>query len=236
MKTIVSLLLVSIIFIFNACKDKDCTKDGSCPPQFYRFELGEAKSYLWALPGSYWIYKNTKTGDLDTQVCISLFVDTITVKGKQDFSRFKTVTYDKLYRTIHSSFNDWNYVDVTGNPGVDGISFKNEYRIIIDRQVSDEGIITPFFYPFQTGTYSGNGSSNTECKGMDSTMQLQGKTYFNVAKFEIDMDNIWYPNDHPVATRYPNANFYWAKDVGLIKRENKSENYSWELIDYYIVK
>ncbi len=225
------MLLGLVNFLNNGCKPKDCHEIGGCAEEYYRIRIKEPKSYLWALPGSYWIYKNTKTGDLDTQTCIGFLYDSVKVRGDQPNSSFITIEYDVLRRTIKSSFNQWNYSDGNG-PNSPNFENFNSGRIILHRIASNtSGEISPFFYPFNDGDATSNGSSATISKGMDTSLIVQGNTYYNVAKFDIDMDDIWYSTN-----QYPNAIYYWAKDVGLIKRWNKSENYSWELIDYKIIK
>ncbi len=73
------LLLLNLVWALPSCGPKDCHDDGTCPPEYYRFKLGEAKDYLWAKPGSYWIYKNTLNGALDTQTCTYFYFDSFTV-------------------------------------------------------------------------------------------------------------------------------------------------------------
>ena len=57
------LILVYLILSNFGCKPKDCHKDGSCAADNRVYPLGEAKNYLCFNKGSYWIYKNTKTGE-----------------------------------------------------------------------------------------------------------------------------------------------------------------------------
>jgi hypothetical protein len=234
-RSILYTLLIGVIVLNHSCKNKDCIKNGTCPSEYYKYMLEEGKNYLWAKPGSYWIYKNTKTGDLDTQICTSIFLDTIIKKGTQTYSQHITFEYERLVRTVQSSFDQWVYYDETSKYNPDGTPSKG-FFYALERQVFGEGIISAFHFPFTDKEISGTGSEVTSYKGMDSSLVLQSKTYYNVAKFELDRDDIWYPNDHPIATRYPNAVYYWAKDVGLIKRQNKSENYNWELVDYHIIQ
>ncbi len=66
---------------------------------------------------------------------------------------------------------------------------------------------------------------------MDSSLIIQGKTYFNVVKYSISLDPFW--KDTPPFT---GSVYYWAKDVGLVKRVATSKPDVWELIDYKIVK
>ncbi len=208
------------------CKNKDCHEDGTCAAEFYRFKLGEAKAYLWAQPSSYWIYKNTATNELDTQICTSFVFDSLKTKGTQDYSNHINVEYDRIRRTIQSSYNQWIYYDETDKPEPNGSSFNGNYRIIIDRNANGS-INTPFFYPFNINAWS----SNTQCKGIDTTLTIQGKTYANVVRFEISLDGLW-ENSPP----YTGSKYYWAKDVGLIKRTALNKPDNWELIEYNIIK
>ncbi len=221
-------LLLLCIFLLSTCKEKDCHKTGECPPEYYRIRLGEAKNYLYSLPGSYWIYKNTSTGQLDTQVCTGFVFDSIIVKGSESYSKHVTVEYDVIKRSIESTFNHWVYFDQTGNHNPDGASYNNG-RNILSR--TKGGFIIPFFHPFHDGVQSGTGSSVSTCKGMVNSMTIQGKTYSTVAKIDIDKDDIW---EEKLNCIRAHDVYYWGKDVGLIKKEMVSCGYSWELVDYKI--
>jgi hypothetical protein len=224
------LIFECLVILFNTgCKD--CNKDGSCDEEYYRKTFGEMKSYFWAKEGSYWIYKNTQTGDLDTQTCTSFYFDSIKVRGTFNNTKYKVLEYDKLARTTYSSFNMTFISDESINVSPDSRSFNNGVNKIDRSTSSSNGYITAFMHPFIDGYGSSTGSSITRFIGLDSTLSIQGKTYYNVAKFELDEDDIWYNN-----ANYPNTVYYWAKDVGLIKRWNKTDNYSWELMQYNIIK
>lgn len=228
--TIACLLLLLI-----AC-ESDCQKKGNCPPEYYRFELGEAKNYLWAAKGSYWIYRNTKTGDLDTQTITYCKTYWNNVKGTTKATRQRNVDYEVLSRGIYSSFNQWTYEDKTHQVVPDDIYFSGTYRVILDRLVGGQGMIYPFDFPFRYNAAIGNGSTTTWCKNTDTSITISSKLYEHVKVFELDMDDIWYPNTHPLQTRYPKARYFWVANIGLISRINLSESYAWELIDYKILQ
>jgi hypothetical protein len=223
------------LLLLSAC-DKDPSKPGyqgkPPKPEYYRIKMNEElKSYLWSKPGSYWIYKNTKTGDLDTHIIRSFYFDSILVKGIYPYSKHRTIYYDIMTRSFYSTFIKDYYYEYTRtfNPQATDL-------YITSNKIYREGngsINTPFVYPFVLGTGSGNGSSNTTYIGMDSTLTIQGKTYQNVAKFDIDKDDIWEEKLNCIRS---NNIYYWAKDVGLIKKKSISCNYSWELIEYNIIK
>ena len=229
-----AIFLIILLQIIS-CRDKDPIKPGyqrkAPAPVNYWNSLDIAKDYLWAEPGSYWIYKNTATNDLDTQICILFAMDTIFKKGTTKETKHITVTYERIIRYIKSSFNQWIYYDKTIDfpPSIDGYTGYN----YINRSVSGEGIIKPFIKPFNIGAKFGNGSSTTTCSSFVPTLTLQGKNYTNVALFDIDKDDIW---ERKLSCIRSNNIYYWAKDVGLIKKEMKTCNMSWELIEYNIIK
>jgi hypothetical protein len=153
------------------------------------------------------------------------------VRGTFDNTKYKILEYDKLARTIYSSFTMASITDESIDVSPDSRSFNNGVNKIDRSMSSSIGYITAFMHPFVDGYGSSTGSSITRFIGLDSTLIIQGKTYQNVAKFDIDQDDIWYNY-----ANYPNTVYYWAKDVGLIKRWNKTDNYAWELIEYNIIK
>ena len=237
MNTKIKFIALSLFMclIFAAC-DKDPSKQGyqgkPPKPQFHRMKINdELKSYLWSKAGSYWIYKNTKTGDMDTQVCNGFRFDSITSKGNQAYSKHITILYDYLLKSYHSSFSNEVFYEATSKYSADATPFKGLFFAFM--REGNGSIISCFHYPFDYPAVSGTGSSYTTYKGMDSTLIIQGKTYFNVAKFEIDKDDIWEEKLNCIRS---NNIYYWAKDVGLVKKESKTCNYSWELIKYNIIK
>ncbi len=216
------------ILFYNGCKPKDCHDDGTCAEDYRRMPLGEAKNYLYALPGSYWIYKNTLTGDLDTQTCTGFICDTIISKG-EDLAKYITIEYERIRKTSFSSFNHLEYYDETRGYNA---SAPRDLETIFNRW-SGGNNIQPFFHPFIINTNTGNGASTTTCKGLDSALIIQGKLYKNVAIFNIDLDGVVEINcKHPAIV----TTYYWSKDVGLVKKTIKDCNYSWELIEHKIIK
>ncbi len=237
-KLIINKVLVKINYLFvcmlffilihNSCGDKnDCAKNG-CPPEYTRYKLGEALPYLWAKPGSYWIYKHSQTGQLDTFVVTDFLFDTITVKGTEDHSKHITFAYDLLERVVYSSFNKKYYHDVISKYFPNATPKKGLFFSF--HREGPNGDVSMFHYPFSKSENSGTGAETTTFVEIDSLYILEGKIYTNVAKFDISLD-IYNENDCFV---YSQASYYWAKDIGLIKRELKHCNFSWELIDYKI--
>lgn len=230
MKSHISLAIICI-FIFGACKNKDCRKTGTCPREYYFKNMGEAKDYLWAKPGSRWIYKNTKTGALDTVTAVVFNFDTVITQGIEDYSLNVTVDYEHMFRGLYSTFSPYSYTENTSAYTANSRNLNN-VRVILSRECTD-GLIECFFYPFDKDFLAGTGSMYCRYIGMDSLYSMQGKTYHNVVKFDLDSDDIGEPK---LSCIYPHAIYYWAKNVGLIKKEVLTCNYSWELIEYNVIK
>ena len=224
---IASLLLV---LTFMAC-EVDCRKRGNCPAEYYRNDLGEAKDYLWAAKGSYWIYKNSKTGELDTQTCMSSKTYWLNVRGSYKETQHITIDYEVLTRSIYSSYNNWVYYDKTTGHNPDAISFTDYKKL--GREVSGEGVNIPFAFPFLIGKGGSNGSSSTTCTNADTNMLVNGILYEHVVVFDINIDPIW---ENKLFCVRPNTRYFWAKNVGLIKKEMNRCGYSWDLIESQILK
>lgn len=233
MKNLAIILLVLSAMFFSTCKNKnkDCREKGDCPPEYYFKSMGEAKDYLWAKPGSYWIYKNTKTGNLDTVTCVASAFDTLTSKGTEDYSLNVTIDFEHIFKGSYSTFSPYSYTETTSTYTAN-THYLNNVRVILSRECTD-GLIECFFYPFDKDFLAGTGSMYCKYIGMDSVYSLQGKTYNNVAKFDIDKDDIGEPK---LSCIRAHTIYYWAKNVGLIKKEVLTCNYNWELIEYNVIK
>ena len=237
--TLAIILIASIIIgLFNSCcKDENPSLAGcqKSKNEYYYKTIDGAKSYLWAKPGSYWIYKNTKTGDLDTQTVTNLAIipDTsIGFRGSKKKEKLVYIIYERLFINIFSSFNNWVYVNSTNEYNANSKMDLNYSFVSWHSRVFSEGWVIPFVYSFYDGQGDGTGSSSTFFRQLIPSMPLQGKTYQNVAVFEVDRNEIEEPKMNCLA---PKTKYYWAEHVGLIKKEFITCNYSWELIEYNII-
>ncbi|MES2618903.1 MAG: hypothetical protein V4613_13575 [Bacteroidota bacterium] len=231
------LFIVIFFFLQSSCRDKNCNETGECPPATFRMTLEGSKNYLYADTGSWWIYKNNKTGELDTQTVRKFKFDSIVNQCHEYDHGYSTVVYDYLSRTIYSSFNKWLITDVTSSYHACSYSFDvpPTHTVHLTRTTSEGGKRYAFTDPFSSETTLNDYYSKTTYIGIDNTITLRGKTYSNVLRFQVEHDNTWFGKD--VMTNNmtePTVVYYWAKDVGIISRYNVSDNYSWELIDYKI--
>lgn len=231
------MLFFPFILLQSSCGDSNCIETGDCPPLVFRMRIEGAKDYLYADTGSWWIYINNKTGELDTHTVKFFRFDTVTRNCSDYNGRNITIVYDYLVRTIYSSYNKWEITDITSGYYSCDYSYYNapEHKVLLTRKNSEGGNRFVYKFPFIPGAKFHDYYSTTSYSGIDSTITLRGKTYSKVARFEVEHDNTWfgrYANTNAVIE--PTAVYYWAKDVGIISRFNVSNHYSWELVDYKI--
>ena len=229
-KILLALLFVAMLFGYG-CKPKDCNKDGSCAEEYYRNRIGGLKDYLYALKGSYWIYKNSKTGELDTQTCIGATTYWVTAHGTTNYAKHITVDYEVLYRRIFSTYNQWVYVDKTSFYNPDAM---RPFKTNLYRDVYGQGQNNPFWYPALKNDQGGSGGTFTitTCTNIDTSIVVNGQTYDHVVVFDVNIDEIW---EEKLGCIRPNTKYYWVKNIGLIRKTMNRCNYSWDLIDYKII-
>ncbi|MES2618432.1 MAG: hypothetical protein V4613_11165 [Bacteroidota bacterium] len=232
------LFFFIVLLMAISCKEKDPQ-----PEDLGFISLGEAKDYLLFKPGTWWVYKNSVTNELDTTLLESCGVDTAYAKSKKRVFTYERVGYYKrslrdnaIYRTFSGSMNP----DVVNfNPGwVLECIRENGYR---EKYFSGSGVSCHFYYPFDRGG-AGNGVYETTFNNKQDSIVVSGKTYYDIVSFSIYHDGTFpYPNIYvgPLC----NNIYYWAKGYGIIKIEmqgwdinNNIITMNWELIDYKIIK
>jgi len=218
-------LLCLIPLLLNSCKDDE-------PQYLGEFRLGaEGESYIKFEPGSYWVYENDKTGEIDSvsmiyyQSNIRYFEGNRNTFHREDIAfqwrGSKTSYYS--FRTVHP------FVDSPDPADLRGVRMFNFPCRNIGNSVG------MFFYDIgMTSESLGGGVSGqiTTLRNKFDSLQVQDKWYYDVVEFEVDQDYSWDER----RTKY-----FWAKNVGLIKREqymNFTDEFlqSWELTFYNVTQ
>jgi hypothetical protein len=227
------LKLTLIIFSLSAITALHSCKPEEDPPQqdLGFFPLGKIKDYHCFKKGSWWVYRNSLTGKLDTQIVTDVYIDTVYQSTKK-----QKVAIEDLAYTVYSKSTKWIY-DNYNHPG--GISIPNwkwNYHMKTNKHGRGfAGETETFFYPFERN----DGKSNYAWSFQDTlkNFTLLGKTYSDVAVFFILHDDI---EDYPL--KGESAKYYWAKGVGLVYHEIRDFNDTSkilkkdELIEYNIYK
>ena len=226
MKITFLILIASVLsFSLHSCKDDE-------PQYLGEFRLGaEGESYIKFEPGSYWVYENDISGERDSVVMEYYRSEMWHFEGlKREYYRehiaFKWTRNgigSWIFRTTHpftdltpeqtwqNSVNNWGFVTSPGAASPSTIVFV---------PISENGA---------GGALGGTGMHLDSTK---DSLQVSDEWFYDVAVFEVDND--------PIFDSKP-SKYYWAKNVGLIKKENFSHLTGerlelWDLVKYQVTQ
>jgi hypothetical protein len=196
------------------------------------FYFDKYADYFWFRPGTYWIYENNRTGELDTCTLLTMKRDTVT--QFYEHSQFKRwYTYERIDYSIFTNhrFGVVNYNTVTGCldcPQMDSL-----------RAIKRNSSRNVFYLPW---------NSEPGYSAYYPSMQVDGKTFNDVYRIDLLSDGglpFW--DDTKLLWGGQNgsakfSSYYWAKDVGLIQIKYKKtlstglDSAYWNLKTFNILK
>ncbi|KAB2913522.1 MAG: hypothetical protein F9K23_17000 [Bacteroidetes bacterium] len=229
MKKLYILLLwfIPTTLLFNACDGGEPVPPpptNQWPKDWYIPQ--EVLDYFYFKQGSYWIFQNDKTGEIDS-VVVSVNKKQMTTPSSQGES------YEVVECYTVSFFDGYTYKYAMSTQGSAGCikegskwpcyglsCYKYKVGNVLGESISWD-------YPFTKG-YGGV----ADFSGQNSQYVLQDMydtlfTFPKVIKVNITKSLIF---------NRKNINLFWAKDVGIIKKENLTDNETWNLIRYHIIK
>jgi len=224
--------LLSGIFLLGFSL-QNCNPDPPDPPpkDLGFLGLGEAKDYVYFKKGTWWVYKNTRTGLYDTIEVYFNLLDTLAEKSdkwrftNELFSvKSKSLTTGHFYNFYQRSAA----VDVLTEPT--GFITPN-----LARREPFEGDIIPFYYPFVKPHYGYN-----FCVNIKDTMNINGQVYPDVAVFYIKQDAL-----EPDPLNGKPAKYYWARHYGLVQKDLFDSQFygdtgtlfhSWKIVNSNIIQ
>lgn len=223
------LLFMLVLFCLYQCKpEPKPTEEQHMGPYYF----GKYADYFWFKPGTFWIYKNSKTGELDTCTIISMNRDTVTEFHQRNFEFKRWYSYEKIDYSIFTNhrFGIVNYNTVHGCltcPQMDTI-----------RAMKRDGSRVVFTFPWD---------ANQNSSAYFPSMLVEGKTFYDVYRLDLREDSglpFWDDSKHLWGSsgyaQY--SSYFWAKDVGLIQIKYKKtldsglDSAYWNLTSFNIVK
>jgi hypothetical protein len=181
-----------------------CKKDMPPPPiqQYYTNFRRDGLEYLKVDAGKYLIYKDSATGGLDSVVVTVSILENLFFTGiyNSDVPGYHA-QHLELRLNKFDAFTDsvWLYGDASAELSGPPYHSSDTADIVLNDQ--DNLIV----FSFPTVSYPGN--------SLIPSLEIEGKTYTNVIKQITDNGlNISDLN-------YKKNIYYWAKQVGIIKRE-----------------
>lgn len=234
------LIFVGMAYL-SSCKEKDETK--SQPQNLGFISAGEAKDYLVFKKGTYWVYKNSLTQELDSMILTSCNLDTLHAEGDK-----RIFDYEEIDFVIKSMRDNATYHTYDFPPNPDVLNFDFGWAWQCNRSGGEYSkyqtgshTSAQFYYPFSKESL-GNGSYHIKFIEKKDSLSVSSQTYYKLATFLVT---------HDVAFPYPNSyygdywenKYYWAPNYGLVKVEmvgwdpnNIKTSMNWDLIKSHIVK
>jgi hypothetical protein len=229
-----ALLIIAgtLLCLFNSCKPEEKPH-----PNIYKgpYYLGEVKDYLYFKPGSYWIYKNNVTNQIDTWTMLS--IDTAVKQTDLDLP-------DAHYYCTYTDLRFYYWSTLLKNkighslypPVAHNFGYAIERNYIYQNFPSTYNYFNIPFLPSQdtTQVYSSTANYfrtlyNLRCGPYTFDSAVQLRVY----------DDIW-PRSSVVKNSLVLADHFWVKGVGLTKiyiRSYYPETIeTWELIEFKIIK
>lgn len=223
------LFTVTLGFWLSSCKPSETPapnnnnwpKDWAVPQ--------EVLDYYYFKAGSMWVYENDKNGQLDTVVVKQSTKKWGHAQNDEKYEVAETILYSFL-----EGYNYSYYISMQGASACikDGSShpcyilFYEKYK---PGDVLGGGI--SWIFPFQKG-YGGaadysSQTSNLKIIDIYDSLIINTAVYHNIGKINVTNAHIYYRKD---------INVLWAKDVGIVRKENLTDNETWNLIYHNIIK
>ncbi|MEI6506867.1 MAG: hypothetical protein WCO54_00185 [Bacteroidota bacterium] len=222
-----TFIFTAILFLQQCqCKKNDtvtpvlqCTSSNSVLfPQ-------DMKDRFYFNVGTYWIYKNIKTNDIDSMWIWKSSIATTPVDPKM---------YGTGFNKCYESFAYLIRNPLTAN----GDKYYSSISILLSPNKNQQAIelfgLSDFYLSNQISVYRvdnrGGKYENQEGETMsmvDSILTLDNIIYKNILR-------LYYPVGTQTFDYLLDA--YYAKNVGLVKFKRRIDNTEWELIRYHIVQ
>jgi hypothetical protein len=232
-------ICLPLLLLIGACKP-DKPKD----PITITYKLGEVKDYMVFKPGTYWVYQNDITGEIDSQWVTSCQVGEYTQKGTEEYSSHITLKQEFFEMYIATNFIDgygdnprWKLyswgASVNGYPAITPGYLVEKNKKAISTGSTSDIFVKPYYTASNHTVYQINLLTNYE---------LNGSTYDTVRVFHVGADRCGFQSKIPTADG--KSDYYFAKNYGLIKLYNMSFkasngtpiNQTWSLIRKNIVQ
>ena len=211
------LLLAPVCMCLHSCKPDDNT-----PPAPGVFKAPqEVIDYCYFKEGTYWIYRDSVSGQYDTVSVISSNFDTLTNTNdgvKEYYDIFDVITYrsfDKYNEATWLRDRPWL---ITGAP----IVYQTRYK-----PGDSKGTSIYHFHPYTLGRKIEDNNDIISLSGALASYTVLSQSYQSILVFSHAKD----PNYD-----YSSTKIYQAKNIGIIKKVITAKNQVWELINYNIVQ
>lgn len=224
-----SILNLSTLFIIlnigfcSSCKDKD-EPETICSPANTVLVPQDMKDRFYFKTGTYWIYKNLATQEIDSLWVIADVIENINV---DDDGFIKNKCYESFQIAIRSLLftqkGRYNNYQLDFFPQ-SGHNLSNESYTLYDHSPLNNNN-TVFRIELKGKSYENQMGASIEFK--DSIVTNDNITYKDVL-------HLYYPTG--TSTYDYLREMYYAKNKGLVKFKRNTDNSEWELIQSKIIQ
>jgi hypothetical protein len=212
----ITIPLAILIIVMSSCTKSISKKPDPNISEFDIFFSKAAMEYVQLPVNRHFIYKDSATGNIDSVVVTQSDLSNFIIPGDRAFSVLPV--YSQIYHLMLTKTND------SATTWFDGLAKSldgADYRYATDTMASlrfaaSDNIITDTVpdYGF---------SSNVVFDNYDyiSSMTVESKTYHDVI-----VDNYSIYGIGPGRPGYINSLYYWARNVGIIKRTVKTNSFT----------
>jgi len=241
----VAIHFVLGLFVLGITGASSCKREKDKDPVTLHYTLGEVADYMVFKTGTYWIYQNDVTGDIDSQWVTGTGVGEYSQKGTEEYSKHITLKQEYFEMYIASNFVDgfgenpsWKVFalgqKVNAYPYPDYAYVARKTKEAVNSGGTSAVYARPYYTSDKKEVYQINLLTNLE---------LNGFTYDTVRVFRVPADRAFPQSKIPIFSG-AKSDYYIAKNVGVIKIYNMSFrvaddvpiNQTWSLIRKKIVQ
>ncbi len=239
-KQLFVILFFLVSLILNACCDdqRNDIPGKQCelvPDEYYFYSLGESKDYMYFKEGTWWVYKNTVTNEIDTISVYQAKLDTVIIKGSEGYS------YQRIYTCESASVRNrskkypyqYDWYSRVKNPDASGSPPSPLIEKVLWEKIRSQGYTTQCFVtPSKL-----HSRTDIDLVIKDTSLIVAGKYYTNVQVFKIERSNAYFDilDTEPFNSEHYSL-LYYAKHYGLIMQIKYNSKIAIELLDCKIIQ
>jgi len=208
----IQLIALALLLLMPACN-----KEKQKVPIVLNNYLEDVADYFCFKVGTYWIYQNDMTGEVDSQWVTGLQRYQTTQKGTEEYSKHITLNSEVFQLNIASNFVDgyggksrWEVYGIGPSP--------NGYPTVTMGYLVEKRKIHPTFGTIQdvfVKPYYTSDKHSVYQSALITNYELNGFVYDTVRVFKVRNDGVF--QESKITVGPSNSDYYYAKKNGLIK-------------------
>jgi hypothetical protein len=215
-------LFFGVLLIIVSCK-KDAP--GEAVPCTSCQKINEAKDYFAFKVGSWWVYEEETSLERDSVYVTESYID----EDGYDFNV-------RIYSTLENAYTHYWPTFVSQLDGCSANSLVTKKCLFVNKSKYELGNYMfesqCFFVAYFVGAFESTGGSLDNCQNNKITVQ-EIFSNFNVMNNTF-AKTIKIHEDCSLAEGCQPTNFYYSKDVGIVKKELIDSTEVWNLVNYHI--